>query len=62
MIATDFSEQQSLDSSESNESRAIQQINFIANVDRARNTAMFFIIGKAKETVLEFLQGTIKVL
>ena len=51
MITTDFSEQQSLDSSESNESRAIQQINFIANVDRARNTAMFFIIEKAKETI-----------
>ena len=31
-------------------------------VDRAGNTTMFFIIEKAKETVLEFSQGTLKVL
>ena len=41
--------------------RAIQQINFIANLDRAENTTMFFIIEEAKETVLDFSQGTVKV-
>ena len=29
---------------------------------RADNTAMFFVIEEAKETVFEFLQGTVKVL
>ena len=30
--------------------RAILQINFTANLDRARTTTMFFIIEKPKET------------
>ena len=34
--------------------RAIQQINFTANLDSAGNTTIFFIIEKAKETVLDF--------
>ena len=34
--------------------RAIQQISFTANLDRAGNTTMFFIIEEAKETVLDF--------
>ena len=42
--------------------RAIQQINFTVNLDRAGNTTMFFIIEEAKETVLDFSQGTVKVL
>ena len=42
--------------------RAIQQINFAANLDRAGNTTMFFITEEAKETVLDFSQGTVKVL
>ena len=42
--------------------RAIQQINFTANLDRAGNTIMFFIIEEAKETVLDFSQGTVRVL
>ena len=42
--------------------RAIQQINFTANLDRSGNTKMFFIIEEAKETVSEFSQGTVKVL
>ena len=37
-------------------------INFTANLDRAGNTTMFLIIEEAKETVLEFSQGTVKVL
>ena len=45
MIAIDLSKQQELDF----DLRAIQQINFTANLDRAGNTAMFFIIEKAKK-------------
>ena len=58
MIAIDLSRQQALDA----DPRAIQQINFTANLDRAGNTTMFFIIEQAKETVFEFSQGTVKVL
>ena len=58
MIAIDLSKQQVLDV----DPRAIQQISFTANLDRAGNTIMFFIIEEAKETVFEFSQGTVKVL
>ena len=58
MIVVDLSKQQALDA----DSKAIQQINFTANLDRAGNTTMFFIIEEAKETVLDFSQGTVKVL
>ena len=58
MIAIDLSKQQVFDA----DSRAMRQINFTANLDRARNTSMFFIIKEAKETVLDFSQGTVKVL
>ena len=58
MIAIDLSRQHELDV----DPRAIQQINFTANLDRAGNTTIFFIIEKAKETILEFSQGTVKVL
>ena len=57
MIAVDLSRQQALDS----DPRAIQQINFTANLDRAGNTRVYFILEEAKETILDFLQGTIKV-
>ena len=57
MIAIDLSKQQALDA----DPRAIQQINFTANLDRAGNTTMFFIIEEAKETVLDFSQRTVKV-
>ena len=40
MIAIDLSKQQVLDA----DPRNIQQINFTANLDRAGNTTMFFII------------------
>ena len=40
----------------------MQQINFTANLDRAGNTAMFVIIEEAKETILDFPKGTVKVL
>ena len=58
MIAIDLSKQQALDA----DPRAIQQINFTANLDRGGNTTIFFIIEDAKETVLDFSQGTAKVL
>ena len=57
MIAIDLSKQQALDA----DPKAIQQINFTANLDRAGNTTMFFIIEEAKETVLDFSQETLKV-
>ena len=58
MIAIDLSKQQELDA----DPRAIQEINFTANLEKAGNTTMFFIIEQAKETVLDFSQGTVKVL
>ena len=45
MIAIDLSKQQALDA----DPRKIQQINFTANLDRAGNTAMFFIIKQEKK-------------
>ena len=58
MIAVDLSKQQALDS----DPKAIQQINFTTNLDRARNTRFYFILEEAKETVFKFLQGTVNVL
>ena len=58
MIAIDLSKQQALDA----DPRAIQQINFTGNLDRAGHTKMLFIYEKAKETVLDYSQGTIRVL
>ena len=58
MIAIDLSKQQALDA----DPRAIQQINFTANLDRAGNTTMFFFIEETKETVLDFPQEIVKVL
>ena len=58
MIAIALSKQQTLDV----DLRAIQQINFTANIDRAGNTRIHFILEEAKETILNFAQGTVKVL
>ena len=58
MIALDLSKQQVLDA----DPRAIQQINFTANLNRAGNTRIYFILEEARETILDFLQGTVKVL
>ena len=52
MIAIDLSKQQALDA----DPRAIQQINFTANLDRAGNTTMLFIIEEPEEAVLAFHQ------
>ena len=56
MIAIDLSKQQALDA----DPRAIQQINFTVNPNRDGNTTILFIIEEAKETVLDFSQGTEK--
>ena len=58
MISADLSKQQVLDTNP----RAIQQINFTANLERDGNTTMFFIIEEAKKTVLDFLKGNVNVL
>ena len=55
MIAIDLSKQQALDA----DPKLIQQISFTGNLEN--NLLMFFII-EEKETVLDFLQGTVKVL
>ena len=49
MVAIDLSKQQALNA----DPRAIQQINFTANLDGVNNTRTFFILEEAKETVLE---------
>ena len=58
MIAVDLSKKQTLDA----DPRANQQMNFASNLDRADNTRIYFIFEEAKETKLEFSQGTVKVL
>ena len=58
MIAVDLSKQKVVDA----DPKAIQQINFTANLDTAGNTRFYFILEEAKETVFEFSQGTVKVL
>ena len=66
MIAIDLSKQQALDA----DPKAVQQINFIGDLDRGQNddgqiinvnTIMLFIIEEANETILYFLQGIVKV-
>ena len=58
MVAVDLSKQQALDA----DPRAIQQINFTANLDRAGNTRIYFILEESKETKLDFAKDTVKVL
>ena len=50
MIAIDLSKQQILDA----DPRAIQQINFTANLDRDGDKTMFFIIEEEKKLCLSF--------
>ena len=57
MIAIDLSKQQALDA----DTRAIQQINFTGNLDRAGNTTIILIIEEVKDTALDFSQETAKV-
>ena len=56
MIAVDFSKQQALDA----DPKAIQQINFTANVERG--IRFYLILEKSKGTVFKFSQETVKIL
>ena len=58
MIAVGSSKEQALDANP----KAIKQINFTANLDRAGNTRFYFILEEVKESVFEFSQGTVNVL
>ena len=58
MIAKDLSEQQALDA----DPKAVQQMNFTANLDDNKKILLFFIIKNLKETLLDFSQRTVKVL
>ena len=58
MIVVDLSKQQALDA----DPEATQEINFTANLNREADTRIYFILEKAEETVLDFAQGTVKVL
>ena len=58
MIVIDLSEQQALDA----DPKVIQQNYFTATLERDNGAIMFFIIEEAKETILDFSQGTVKVL
>ena len=57
-IAVDLSKQQALDA----DPKAIQKINFTANLERDGDTRFYFILEEEKETIFEFSQGTVKVL
>ena len=57
VIAIDFSKQQALNA----DPKAIQQINFTANLSEA-NTRIYFILDETKKNIFEFSQGTVKVL
>ena len=58
IIVIDLGKQQTLDA----DPKAIQQINFTANLYRAENTRIYITLEEAKETVFEYSQGTVKVL
>ena len=58
MIAVDLSKQQGLGA----DPGANQQINFTGNLDGIDDTRIYFIFEEAKETFLDFSQGTVKVL
>ena len=58
LIATDLNKQQKLDA----DPKIMQQINFTGNLDKAEGLTMFSIIEEAKETVLRYSKGTVKIL
>ena len=58
MIAIDLIKQQDLDA----DSKSIQQIHFTGNLDHVGNTTVLFILVEVKETILDFSQGTIRLL
>ena len=53
-----LSKQQKLDA----DPKAIQQINFTGYLSRVKGGANFFTTEEAKETVLDFSKGAVKVL
>ena len=56
MIGIDLSKLKALDY----DLKTMQQINFTENLSSNNNKVMFFIIEEAKETILDFSQGTVK--
>ena len=58
MIAVDLSKQQIPNANP----RANRQVNFTTNLDRAGKTRIYFILEEAKDTKLDFSQGTEKLL
>ena len=58
LIAIDLSRKEALDT----DPRAIQQVNFTENLDRAEGTWMVFILEKVKKGILDFSQGTVRLL
>ena len=56
MIAIDLSKHQALNA----DPRAIQQVNFTANLDAAGNTTMLSIIEEAKKNCLRFFTRNCK--
>ena len=59
MVAIDLSKQKALDA----DPKTIRRVNFTRNLawDQVANTPVLFIIEEAKEHVLDFSQGTVKV-
>ena len=59
-MAVDLGKQPTVDADQ----KAIQQLNFTRNLtlNPVANTTVFFIIEEAQETILNFLQGAVKVL
>ena len=55
IIPTDLGKQQALDV----DPKAIKQINFTGNLNQRARAIIFFIIKKAKETMVEFSQETL---
>ena len=58
MIAIDLSRQQAFDA----DPKATEHINFTGDLDQPNNAKILFIIEEAKETILEFSQGTVRIL
>ena len=58
VMSIDLSKQEALDA----DLKAIQKINFTGNLSRNNNRITFLIIEEAKETILDFSQGTVEVL
>ena len=58
MIPVDLSKYQEVDA----DPKAIKQVNFTGNLYWPGNETMFFINEEAKEAILDFSRGTLKVL